>query len=76
MVPAAERALVALHRRVRRVAEAGGLGRRSLPDAALEFHSMCEGLAAVELRCLFSRTDGPRLWADALGALVTGWRYS
>jgi AcrR family transcriptional regulator len=73
MVPAAERALGALHRRISLVEKAGALGDRSLPDATLEFHSMCEGLAAVELRCFFTAADGYRLWADALGSLVAGW---
>jgi AcrR family transcriptional regulator len=71
--PAAERALVALHRRISLVKEAGALGSRSLSDATLEFHSMCEGLAAVELRCHFTAADGHRLWTDALGSLIAGW---
>jgi AcrR family transcriptional regulator len=73
IVPAAERALVALHRRISLVEQAGALGSRSLPDATLEFHSMCEGLAAVEIRCHFTAADGHRLWTDGLGSLIAGW---
>jgi AcrR family transcriptional regulator len=73
ITPAAERALGALHRRISRVRDAGALGERSLPDAALEFHALCEGLANVELRCQLAGPEGDRLWADALAALVRGW---
>jgi AcrR family transcriptional regulator len=73
IVPAAERALVALHRRISRAGEAGALGGRSLSDATWEFHSLCEGLAANELRCHFTEADGHRLWTDALGSLIAGW---
>lgn len=75
MVPAAERSLAALHRRIARLGDAGGLGGRPLAAATWEFHAACEGMAALELRCLFPREEGHRLWADALGALVTGWRH-
>jgi AcrR family transcriptional regulator len=74
IVPAARRALVALHRRISRVEQSGGVGGRSLSDATVQFHSMCEGLAAVELRGLIQPTDGHRIWTDALGALIAGWR--
>jgi AcrR family transcriptional regulator len=70
---AAERALVTLHRRIRRVQEIGGLGSRSLSDATLEFHATCEGLAGLELRSAIQTTDGQRLWTDTLRSLVAGW---
>jgi AcrR family transcriptional regulator len=74
IVPAAERALVALHRRLARVRDAGRLGGRALSDATWEFHAACEGLAAVELRCIMRPDEGQRLWNDTLTALVAGWQ--
>lgn len=73
-VPAAERALERLHLRIRRVQEAGGLGDRTISDAAWEFHALCEGLASVELRACLPESDVVRIWRSALSALVTGWR--
>ena len=73
IVPAAERALPALHRRIARLRDAGRLGARTVPEAALEFHAACEGLAAIELRCWLRPEYGHRLWHDTLSALVAGW---
>ena len=61
-----------LKARVDRLAGAQLLGGRTIDDAACEFHALCEGLAAVELRGMLGKGDGERLWRDALGALVTG----
>jgi AcrR family transcriptional regulator len=70
---AAEHALDGLRSRVTRLADAGQLGTRALPDAICEFHALCEGLAALELRCAFPQDDAERIWRDALAALVAGW---
>jgi AcrR family transcriptional regulator len=75
IVPAAERALTALHRRIARLRDAGRLGARALPEAAWEFHAACEGLAAFELRCIIPPEQGQRLWNDTLSALVSGWQH-
>jgi AcrR family transcriptional regulator len=72
-VDAAREALAALHRRLARLEATGRLGERSVPDAAAEFHSLCEGLAAMELRGGLRAGDEARLWRDALGALVRGF---
>jgi len=72
-VDAAREALAVLHRRVGRLEAAGRLGNRSVQDAAAEFHSLCEGLAAMELRCMFQAGEEERIWRDALGALVRGF---
>lgn len=69
---AAEHALDGLRSRVARLADGQGLGTRSLGDAVCSFHALCEGLAALELRCLIAH-DAERIWRDALGALVKGW---
>lgn len=77
-VPAAQRALGALHQRVTRLAEADGLGGRTVAEATWQFHALCEGLGAVDLRAGMpgnaAEPGRQALWADALGALVAGWR--
>ncbi len=71
---AAREALGALFARIARLERAGNLGGRSVADAAYAFHSLCEGLAAMELRRGFGADqEGERLWRDALGALVRGF---
>jgi AcrR family transcriptional regulator len=76
IVPAAERALASLHARLAALQEAGGLRGRSVGDAAWQFHAVCEGLAALELRGIIDPHDAARQWEDALRALVTGWSAS
>lgn len=72
--PAAEAAMVHLEQRLARLESAGLLGGRSVQDAACQFHALCEGLAALELRGGFSRMPDPeRLWREALWALITGF---
>jgi AcrR family transcriptional regulator len=66
-------AFAGLEARVRRLKEAGLLGRQTVGDAALEFHALCEGLAAVELRSQMTPGDEERVWRDALTALVAGF---
>lgn len=70
---AQEDALARLHARLRRLCDAGRLGMRSVPDAALEFDALCEGLAALELRGAIPTAEADRRWRDALRALVAGW---
>jgi AcrR family transcriptional regulator len=66
-VPAAEAAMVHLRARVARA-----LGE--VPAATLQFHAMCEGLAAVELGCMLPAEEAEKIWHDGLTALVTGLR--
>lgn len=70
---AAQHALAGLQSRVARLADAGQLGERTLADASCEFHALCEGLAALELRCAIPPDEAERIWRDALAALVAGW---
>jgi AcrR family transcriptional regulator len=71
---AASRALVELHGKVARLEQAGLIAGRSVQRAACEFHAMCEGLAALELRggLMFPTGEGKEIWRGALGALVAG----
>jgi AcrR family transcriptional regulator len=70
---AAAQAFAGLEARVTRVEAAGLLGGRSVRDAACEFHALCEGLAAVELRGRMTSGEETRIWRDALTALVAGF---
>ena len=70
---ASAEAFAGLEMRVARVRNANLLGRRTVRDVAFEFHALCEGLAAVELRGLMARGEEVRIWHDALTALVTGF---
>jgi hypothetical protein len=65
--------MAALRSRIARLEPAGGLGGRTPADAAAEFHALCEGLAAVELRGMFRSGEAERIWRDALTALVRGF---
>lgn len=58
--------------RVERLAESAPLGR-SVHEAATQYHALCEGLAAVELRGFLARGDEERMWRQALTALVLGF---
>jgi AcrR family transcriptional regulator len=66
-------ALSALTRRFEALAAAGLLGRHSVPEATLAFHSLCEGMAAVELRGVPFGLDPHALWRAAFQALLTGF---
>lgn len=70
---AQDNALARLHARIGRLKDTGQLGARSEPQAALEFHALCEGLAALEGRHLLCPERAERTWRDALRALVAGW---
>jgi len=70
---AAGEAFAGLEARVTWVKMAGLLGSRSVRDAACEFHALCEGLAAVELRGQMTSGEETRIWRDALTALVAGF---
>jgi AcrR family transcriptional regulator len=71
--PTADEAFAALVLRFERLQVAGLLGGRTAHAAALQFHALCEGLTAVELRGLGPRTDATRLWREGIGALVAGF---
>jgi AcrR family transcriptional regulator len=69
-------ALAGLESRLLRLNENGLLGHRTVSDAAYEFHALCEGLAAMELRGALRSGHEERIWRDALTALATGFGVS
>ena len=73
--PAVERALDQLLDLIRRIEQTGGLAGRAVEAATWQFDCLCEGLVIADLRSN-ARTDGDStlIWADALTALVVGWR--
>lgn len=70
---AQEQALARLEARIERLQATGQLGTRSAAEAAVVFHALCEGLAALEGRNILAATDAEPVWRDALRALVVGW---
>ena len=70
---AASSALAVLHERFEPLAAEGLIGERSVGEAALQFHSLCEGLAAVELRGTPLTPTPERFWRDAFGVLIAGF---
>jgi AcrR family transcriptional regulator len=48
------------------------LNGRTVDQATLQFHAMCEGLASVELRASPPTSDWDALWRDGLSAIVAG----
>jgi AcrR family transcriptional regulator len=73
---AADHAFEGLQGRFARLADAGQLGSRGIKEAICAFNALCEGLAALELRGQMPPPEAERLWRDALGALVAGWRVA
>lgn len=74
--PARREAVEILLERIRRLDACGGTGGRTVREAAWQFSGLCEGLAALDLRAATPgrRPDSAPLWADAVGALIAGWR--
>jgi len=70
---AANAALDLLKERVARLAQAESLGDRTINEATLQFHALCEGLAAVELRGINPSHHWERIWRQAFTALVAGF---
>lgn len=71
---AADGAFAELARRFEPLADAGLLGGRSVREAATQFHALCEGLAALELRRTPLGPEPEELWRSAFQALVAGFR--
>lgn len=69
---ASDDALSALYRRFEALASADLLGGRTLMEAVLAFHSLCEGMAALELRATSYPPDPDGAWRQAFRALLNG----
>jgi len=57
---------------VERAQIAGLLGRHSVEEVTLLWDALCTGLAMRELCGPIQRSEGERIWTDALTALLTG----
>lgn len=67
-------ALEALTRRFHRLVAARLLPRRSLREAVVAFHALCEGLAALELRGrVGADIDPEQQWRGSFAALLRGF---
>ena len=67
-------ALAALETRFEPLADANLLRGRSIPEAAMQFALLCEGLAwGYELRGNPNPPDAERFWRNAVHALITGF---
>ena len=69
--PQAAEALNELAERMARLERAGLLQGRAPLRAAAQFHALCEGLAALELRGALN--DGEQFWREAVSALIVGF---
>lgn len=74
---AQQQALVMLQQRIQAAADAGYIQGRAVPEATVQFHALCEGLAALELR---AKPQSPpqldeRIWRNAFDALMTGFAH-
>lgn len=49
------------------------LGGRTVDQATLQFHALCEGMAAVELRGMTGVADWEAIWRQGFEALVAGF---
>lgn len=73
--PAQLAALAGLQQRIARLGGPSGLTDRTVSEATIGFHALCEGLAALELRGLLPVGEEERIWRDALTALVSGLNH-
>src|SRR4051794_31666772 len=58
----ANSALLTLRNRLDRLSQDDGLGGRSITEAAWQFHALCEGLAAAELRNRYPDSVSEQRW--------------
>ena len=70
---AASEALAVLSGRLARLQEKDLLGGRTVREATAQFHALCEGLAALELRGAIPPKSAERIWRDAFAALIAGF---
>jgi len=73
--PAQQAALTGLGERIAELARARDITDRATPEAMIEFHALCEGLAALELRGVLPTGNEEQLWRHALTALVSGLNH-
>src|SRR4051812_15061281 len=70
---ASDAAFAVLVQRIARLEPAGLLGDRTVIEATLQFHALCEGLATLERRGTRAPFDAERIWRAGLAALIAGF---
>jgi AcrR family transcriptional regulator len=70
---AAGAALQGLKEMLGRLEERELLHGRTIDQATLQFHALCEGLAAIELRGFLAPQDADLAWHQAFTALLNGF---
>jgi len=73
---AANESLAVLSQRLARLQDGELLAGRAVRDATIQFHALCEGLAALELREALPAKDAERIWRDAFTALIAGFTFT
>lgn len=73
--PTQQAALAGLGERIAALGRARDLTDRAASEAMIEFHALCEGLAALELRGVLPTANEEQLWRHALTALVSGLNH-
>ncbi|MCX2180023.1 TetR/AcrR family transcriptional regulator [Streptomyces sp. SKN60] len=74
--PARREALEVLLALIRRLQDSGHIGGRTVLEATWQVSSLCEGLAAQDLRMATwgGGPDSTPIWTDALSTLIAGWQ--
>jgi AcrR family transcriptional regulator len=73
--PDQQAALAGLRQRIARLGGASGLADRTMSEATIGFHALCEGLAALELRGVLPAGEEERIWRHTLTALVNSLNH-
>jgi AcrR family transcriptional regulator len=70
---AASDSLAVLSGRLARLQDKNLLGGRTVREATIQFHALCEGLAALELRGAIAPKNAERICRGAFAALIAGF---
>jgi hypothetical protein len=71
---AAARAFGSLTLRIDRARAAGEVPDRPVEELGLEFHALCQGLAALELGARMTPAAADRMWTHSFADLMAGLR--
>ena|SRR5579859_859589 len=74
--PTQQAALAGLGERIARLGRTRDRTAPATSQATIEYHALCEGLAALELRGILPTGNEEQLWRHALTALISGLNHS